>query len=299
MDPYLDLAIGKTIKELRVSLGISQKELAKDICTQSLVSHIESGTNIPNSVLLKLIAEKLGITLDGLLLMSEYPTFDQFKKVESKVMRFIEANDYKNALRIIEFEKSTPTYKNGGKVKQFFLWAEGVCHYYLTNDFTHAMSLLEQALNSTNNLIFSYQDAQILNSQGILYAEESMLEESTKMFKSILAIKDKVPSHILSISPLLPKVYYNLAKVITMQGKYEESIKYCQEGISYSENMESISVLGELYFQIGLNYEKMQNYEQALLWLKKSQEIYKVKVRNPKWLTIITDKIDEVQAHLN
>ncbi|PJK16173.1 hypothetical protein CQS04_09675 [Chryseomicrobium excrementi] len=298
MDPYLDLAIGKTIKELRGSLGISQKELAKDICTQSLISHIESGSNIPNSVLLKLIAEKLGITLDGLLLMSENPTFDQFKKVESKVMRFIEANDYKNALRIIEFEKSTPTYENGGKVKQFFLWAEGVCHYYLTNDFTLAMRLLEQALNSTNNLIFSYQDAQILNSQGILYAEESMLEESTKTFKSILAIKDKVPSHILSISPLLPKVYYNLAKVITMQGKYEESIKYCQEGISYSENMESISVLGELYFQIGLNYEKMQDYKQALLWLKKSQEIYKVKVRNPKWLTIITDKIDEVQFHL-
>ena len=297
MDPYVDLAIGSTIKNLRVCLGISQKELSEGICTQSLISQIESGNNIPNSILLKQIAEKLGITLDGLLLMSEYPKFDYFKKIESKLIKLIKASNYAEALKVIEFEKENISFESG-KVKQFFLWAEGVCQYYLSNDFTLSMDLLKEALNTSKNLIFSYQDAQILNSQGILYAEENLLEESIETFKLILAIKEKLSPYVLSISPLLPKVYYNLSKVFTMQGSYEESIKYCQEGINYSGNMESISDLGELYFQIGLNFEKMKKYNQSLKWLVKSQDIFKLKVSNYEFLMIITYKIQEVSLLL-
>ncbi|WP_176142451.1 helix-turn-helix domain-containing protein [Halobacillus hunanensis] len=297
MDPYVELSIGSTIKDLRLYLGISQKELSDGICTQSLISQIESGTNIPNSILLRQVAEKLGITLDGLLLMSEYPKFPHFKKIESKLIKLVETSNYTEAWKIIELEKGNTSFESG-KVKQFFLWAEGVCQYYLSNDFTLAMDLLKEALNISDNLIFSYQDVKILNSQGILYAEENLLEESIETFKLILATKEKLSPYVLSISSLFPKVYYNLSKVLTIQGSYEESIKYCQEGIYYSGNMESISDLGELYFQIGLNFEKMQKYNQSLKWLIKSQDIFKLKVSNYEFLMIITNKIQEVSLLL-
>jgi tetratricopeptide (TPR) repeat protein len=297
MDPYIDLAIGNTIRDLRVCLGISQKELSDGVCTQSLISQIESGNNIPNSILLKQVVEKLGITLDGLFLMSEYPKFDYFKKLESKLIKLIEANDYAEALNIIEFEKENTSFENG-KAKQFFLWAEGVCQYYLSNDFPLAMELLKKALNISNNLIHSYQDAKILNSQGILYAQENLLKESIETFKRILAKNEKLSPYVVSISPLLPKVYYNLSKVLTMQGSYEESIKNCKKGIEYSGNMESISDLGELYFQLGLNFEKLQKYNESLEWLEKSQDIFKLKVNNSEFLMVITDKIEKVRLLL-
>ncbi|KOO46496.1 helix-turn-helix domain-containing protein [Priestia koreensis] len=298
MDPYVDIAIGSTIKGLRVSSGISQKELSEGVCTQSLISQIESGNNIPNSILLKQIAEKLGITLDGLLLMSEYPKFDHFVEVESKLIKLIESNNYKQALEMIEYEKENVSSKNG-KVKQFFLWAEGVCQYYLNNNFVLAMDLLKEALSASSNLVFSYQDAKILNSQGILYAQEKLLEESVETFKIILATNKKLSPYVVSLSPLLPKVYYNLSKVFTIQGYYEESIEYCQEGIKYSKNMESIADLGELFFQIGINYEKLEKYNESLIWLTKSQDIFELKVSDYELLSVITNKIHEVNTLLS
>lgn len=63
------MEIGKAIKALRLKRRISQKELAKRVGrTETMVSLIESGKSIPQTVRVKQISEALGVTPTYLLL---------------------------------------------------------------------------------------------------------------------------------------------------------------------------------------------------------------------------------------
>ncbi|KUO95710.1 helix-turn-helix domain-containing protein [Ferroacidibacillus organovorans] len=52
-------SIGQRIRELRLSRGMTQTQLAKDIVTPSMISQIEAGKAQPSSALLRKIAERL------------------------------------------------------------------------------------------------------------------------------------------------------------------------------------------------------------------------------------------------
>ncbi|WP_113928505.1 helix-turn-helix transcriptional regulator [Bacillus sp. P14.5] len=56
--------IGKSLKDLRTYQKVSQKNLAKDICTQAYVSMIEKGEIIPSAHILHAFAQKLGVPID-------------------------------------------------------------------------------------------------------------------------------------------------------------------------------------------------------------------------------------------
>ncbi len=64
---------GKTIKELRISQGLSQRQLGEkfNVCNQT-VSFWESGKREPDLDTLVIISDYFGVTVDYLLGKSEY-----------------------------------------------------------------------------------------------------------------------------------------------------------------------------------------------------------------------------------
>jgi transcriptional regulator with XRE-family HTH domain len=59
--------IGQRIRVFRMMKGITQIELAKGLCTPSMVSQIESDKVRPSYRILFAIAERLGVPLEHLL----------------------------------------------------------------------------------------------------------------------------------------------------------------------------------------------------------------------------------------
>ena len=60
---------GKKIKELREGLGLTAASLADSVgLSQSMIAHTENGLKVPNAIILGLIAERLGVTVDELLI---------------------------------------------------------------------------------------------------------------------------------------------------------------------------------------------------------------------------------------
>ncbi|NRG48395.1 helix-turn-helix transcriptional regulator, partial [Bacillus sp. CRN 9] len=53
--------LAQLIKDLRQSIGISQRELAEGVCSQSEISQIENGKIIPCIYTLMSISERLGV----------------------------------------------------------------------------------------------------------------------------------------------------------------------------------------------------------------------------------------------
>lgn len=59
--------IGRKIKEARLELGISQKQLAGNDITRAYISMIESGKALPSEKVLRILAQRLGKPLDSFL----------------------------------------------------------------------------------------------------------------------------------------------------------------------------------------------------------------------------------------
>lgn len=79
--------LGKTIKNLRTDLELTQKQLAEGICSQSLLSRVEQGLEIPSVLIIHNICQKLGITVDALLSTSELDSpFIQLKKRATRAL---------------------------------------------------------------------------------------------------------------------------------------------------------------------------------------------------------------------
>ena len=62
----MEIHIGKKLKNIRNYLHMTQQDLAKGICTQSMISLIEKDTEIyPSAHLLYLLSKRLGVSIDG------------------------------------------------------------------------------------------------------------------------------------------------------------------------------------------------------------------------------------------
>src|SRR5579862_8337094 len=78
-------AAGGRIREARRAAGLSQRQLAFDGCTAAYVSRIEAGARTPSFQILRVFAEKLGVTADYLA------TGDTADGNEIAADRFLEA----------------------------------------------------------------------------------------------------------------------------------------------------------------------------------------------------------------
>ena len=59
----------KKIQKLRKDLGLTAENLADSVgLSRSMIAHMENGYKVPNAIQFGLIAERLGVTVDELLI---------------------------------------------------------------------------------------------------------------------------------------------------------------------------------------------------------------------------------------
>ncbi|WP_051393821.1 helix-turn-helix domain-containing protein [Fructilactobacillus florum] len=78
--------LGNNIMIERKNRGLSQYELADGICSQSMISSIEKGHYVPNSILLAQLCNKLGISIHNAMLNNFFEigeSRENTKKIEN------------------------------------------------------------------------------------------------------------------------------------------------------------------------------------------------------------------------
>ncbi|TFJ75456.1 helix-turn-helix domain-containing protein [Carnobacterium maltaromaticum] len=95
--------LGDFIKTTRIKNGLTQHQLAKNICTQSTISNIENGITMPNFITLELLAERLKIRLDEFYITDEAAITNE---LFIEVNRLIELNQHKKGYYLLR-EKSS------------------------------------------------------------------------------------------------------------------------------------------------------------------------------------------------
>lgn len=271
---FESVEIGHVIRGLRKSLNLSQQQLAEGICTQAQISKIENSNEIPSSLILYKLSRKLGVDMNYFFEIAETPRLDYVRDVYKMMRFFIRERDYESVSHIVKQEKRNPLFRSVNH-RQFFLWHEGICDFYLNKDLTSAVAKIKDALSltySNSRVLMKEREIEIGNSLAILYKEQGKYEQSlglyNKLIDSMKALDD------LKDETIQLRIYYGIAKAHTDLGNYQKSLVYCQKGIQKALKMETMYLLGELYFQSGSNYYRMGDAESGAPYIKKCLTIF-------------------------
>jgi len=268
--------IGQRIRELRKSLKLSQEELAKGICTQAQISKIEKGDVYPYANTLYLISQKLGVDVNYFFEIGLTPRIDYVNEVFRQLRLARRSLQFEEMERIIKLEERNPLFIQNNRHLQMILWHKGLCEHALHKNTEDGIKILWKAidLTHTNNKVWTEREIEVLIAIGSIYIEEGRTEEATDIFLGALENLENLV--FISDNTIIPRLYYNLARVYGMLDSYEESNYYCKKGVKYCLAKDNLYPLGELHYQISYNYEKMGQLNDALSYLDKAGIIFEL-----------------------
>ncbi|MBB6450684.1 transcriptional regulator with XRE-family HTH domain [Geomicrobium halophilum] len=265
-------AIGFNVRYYRELKGLTQKQLAEDICTQAQISKIEKGDIIPLSSTLYEIAKKLGIDVNHFYQIGDHERFDYIQELKTEIRQKIRDFRYEDVMETLQSHDNEKFFNNV-YLKQFRLWHLGICVYHLYGDYERAIEYLNEslALTYSGSKMYTEREIEITNSMAIIQDMHGQRKKAHETFVRALNASVFVPD----INPRIKvRIWYNLSTILSSEKRYKESLEAANRGIQICLRKETMYLLGELLFQKGYCERQLcykmwkQHFEQAIAIFK-------------------------------
>ena len=287
--------LGITIKELRIKKNISQSELCHGICSQSQISKIEKGMIYPSSILLYQLSERLGIDPNNIFALTQNKKLKYVENVKCVIKDCLKQKQYKELYEIVKKEKNENNFQST-EDKQFLIWHEAIAIFMVDKSIKTALDFLNNALKLTltNSDFLSEREIDIMQTMAIFYAENKEYEKSINIFKRCLTNFNKLD--FPRDKEIKLKLMLNLAKCFDFTYQHEEAIKYIDKGIKLAINLNTLYLLGELFYLKGQCLLKMKqhNVEDVIYNWKKALFIFEL-TEKEYYTKMLPDELIEIQ----
>ncbi|AZR75898.1 helix-turn-helix domain-containing protein [Bacillus thuringiensis] len=287
--------LGITIKELRIKKNISQSELCHGICSQSQISKIEKGMIYPSSILLYQLSERLGIDPNNIFALTQNKRLKYVENVKYVIKDCLKQKQYKELYEIVKKEKNLNNFQTKDE-KQFLMWHEAIAIFMVDKSIKTALGFLNNALKLTltNSDFLSEREIDIMQTMAIFYAENKEYEKSINIFKRCLTNFNKLD--FPRDKEIKLKLMLNLAKCFDFTYQHEEAIKYIDKGIKLAINLNTLYLLGELFYLKGQCLLKMKqhNVEDVIYNWKKALFIFEL-TEKEYYTKMLPDELIEIQ----
>ncbi|MEC2074426.1 helix-turn-helix domain-containing protein [Alkalihalophilus marmarensis] len=286
-----DFNIGFAIKNTRLRYGLSQKELAREICDQTLISRIEKGLVVPSSFLLMKISERLGVDANYIIHFAKYNNFEYVNEVIHQIEVLLKNKSFEQLHSFIKAEKTNPYFKSQ-QGEQYLLWLEGICAFHVNGDSKKAITLLKEAFSKRGTAKKSQSDIDIsiMNSLCIIYGEEKKYDEAMTIYEELF---NEIETHPSLNFKLKAKTLYNYSKILINIQSLSAGIEVCNKGIKLCKANESIYLLGHFYYQLSYIYSLQDKPKESLKYLDLAILIFELDNR-PDLMDIANSKKDEL-----
>jgi len=268
--------LGLEISKLRAEMGMSQKELAKDICTQSTISRIEAGDVYPAIDTLLKIALKLQVPVEYFIEMLFHKNVLESERIIKDIDYQLKEHNYKKAISII----------NNNKIDKDNIWLNLYLEYILlTSNYSLKMiepqdciSNLKRILNFSNQttIQFRFLHIKINNSIANIYGD---LGESNKcLYHYNKILKEHIHKNYndYKIYETLITVLFNKCKTLYDIKDYDAALETANQGIQKSKESSFMFLTGQFLYYKGQCLEKKaapiekikEVYQQALFFFE-------------------------------
>ncbi|GAB6723503.1 helix-turn-helix domain-containing protein [Bacillus cereus] len=287
--------MGITIKELRIKKNISQSDLCHGICSQSQISKIEKGVIYPSSILLYQLSERLGINPNNIFALTQNKKLKYIENVKFVIKDCLKQKQYKELYEIVKKEKNLNNFQTKEE-KQFLIWHEAIAIFMVDKSLKTALDFLNNALKLTltNSDFLSEREIDIMQTMAIFYAENKEYEKSINILKRCLSNFNKLD--FPRDKEIKLKIMLNLAKSLDFTYQHEEAIKYIDKGIKLAINLNTLYLLGELFYLKGqlLLKIKQHNVEDVIYNWKKALFIFEL-TEKEYYTKMLPDELIELQ----
>ncbi|MCM2607170.1 helix-turn-helix transcriptional regulator [Rossellomorea marisflavi] len=287
--------IGKKIKELRKAIGITQGELAEGICTQALISRIEKGDIYPSATVLYRISQRLGVDVNYFFEIGSTERHDYIKNVERLFHTYRFNLQYEDMIKLIEKEEQNPLFVNNKENKQLLVWNKAIYVSEVERNKEKAVGMVLDAIKLTEDTkrAMTEREMRLQITLGNMLALLERYDEALAACGKAQEAVDQNP--YLQDKSIKTRLYYHTARIITRLGDYDESIKYCKEGLKWTISEERLYGIAQLNYQIGYNFELKGNYDSALLYFQKGRDYFQIQ-KNTRFVDFIDKKIEAVRV---
>ncbi|MED3554239.1 hypothetical protein [Cytobacillus praedii] len=263
------LGYGEILHDLRIYKKLSIKELAEGICTEEELIQFEREKQYPRIDQLHNFAIKLNVDLSYFYALTSKTPHNYTTAVFNLINKYKRERNYHAIHHIIKMEEGNPLF-NDTSLKQYLVWHQGICIYYLENNFNQAIEILYSAIDLTNpsrkNL--TEREIEILTSIAILNSDEKNFRHSITLLVEALTNLDRLPTIIDPRSKL--RVMFALSQALTYIGEFKESLKYSKKGIEHCIQYETLFLFSEFHYQTGENYIELGEKELGTNYIKTS-----------------------------
>lgn len=261
------LSLGTRIREMRRKKGMTQIDLAKELCTPSMISQIESDRARPSYKILFEISKKLDVTLDKLLvnvdLDLEY--LSTFKMAQTMII----AKEYRAALALLE---SVADHASEGNIPQLeLLQALGTCQFYenqLQASELNFQQLLEMA--SMEGQVETAVTAQLMLGL-IAYEKRNLpvaLHNWLQGLDELRRTDSPDPALEVELMTRVASAHFDSGKLQDAIDIYEDLVaRFCDSG--------HIQEMAELHRRLGDSYRRLEQHSKAIHHLEQSITLYK------------------------
>ncbi|MFA9413795.1 MULTISPECIES: helix-turn-helix domain-containing protein [unclassified Streptococcus] len=265
-------SISEKLKSKRKERGLSQKQLAENICEQSQISKIERGNYMPSADLLYKIAQRLKVPLDYFFndQFEVSSSLSQFKQV---AQRFLDNRNYKDLAYILDLEKQKKAFLST-EDRTYLDWIQALLDFYLYDKQELAIEAVERILPFISPKTALY--LKVLNTLCNFYSTVGKNQDYEDNYKKLLAAyqgKDLNHQELLwgYIRARHNHVYHLLEK-----DKNLEAVNEALETIALCKEKQTSYQLAPLLILVGNAGLSFLDKEQAHHYYLQARELCKI-----------------------
>ena len=271
------------IQKERIAKGMTQEELASNICEPETISRIESSKRRAHRENYQKLQEKLEFhrnIVEGGLITDDIKLLEWKLEIMSLVLR----NEVKKARELL-YELSSQCDLEDPKNMQFYLAEHTIIgkRERAINDET-GVRRLQEALGFTKQLengfkiqgVLSSIERIILNSMAIYSKEIGEVDAAIQIWRDLLHNIEEMNVEQIFHHIYFTIILYNLAKKLEEMGELEEAKELCEKGMEIERTCGRSDILGFFLCELAEIYRKREEREKARQYYRKSLTIFKL-----------------------
>ncbi|HAT53779.1 MAG TPA: XRE family transcriptional regulator [Lactobacillus sp.] len=249
--------LGSRVRAYRKARGLSQKDLAKNICTQATISLIEKRNKIPSMQILLKLCSRLGIQLNDIIVETD----DQIAQNFREVGYAIRSGQYRNAETRLDRVKFR-SLKEADEIKAYYYYRGELqlMNHANPDEAIFNFGMLLNEFSSRTKDIYSVMSRLGL---GLSYAQKGEFEKAELFVTQAIRNLDGFDSDSHDLVQDQVSTFLRAAKFFQQIGKHEKTLSLAKKAIKLSEQNNSLFLLEDIYQTMAISQLELADEKSA------------------------------------
>ncbi|KRN25081.1 helix-turn-helix domain-containing protein [Lacticaseibacillus camelliae] len=232
---------GENVRRFRKLRGLSQAELASGICTQATISLIEKRNKVPSMNILVRLVNRLGITLEDIVVENQ----DRIQQALSAVDQKVRRGEYRDAAGLLK--KVNARRLTREQDLRNYNYFSGMSELFVTQDLDEAIYYFGRVLNGASAAAADVAGIMATLGLALAYAEKGTTERARVYVEQAISLFNAQPLNEQRYLDVELTIYWHISRIYFELGDDAATLQHVQSDIAIGVRNESLFLLPELY----------------------------------------------------